>query len=85
MELILWRHAEAEGPGPKGDLARSLTKKGRRQAERMAGVSRVFYPGLVSHPDHEIARRQMSGFGGMITFFPINASVRSSTSNAMWR
>lgn len=36
MELILWRHAEAEDPGPKGDLARSLTKKGRRQAERMA-------------------------------------------------
>src|SRR5688572_23585640 len=36
MELILWRHAEAEDPGPKGDLARELTKKGRRQAERMA-------------------------------------------------
>jgi phosphohistidine phosphatase len=36
MDLILWRHAEAEDPGPKGDLARELTKKGRRQAERMA-------------------------------------------------
>jgi phosphohistidine phosphatase len=36
MELILWRHAEAEDPGPKGDLARELTKKGRKQAERMA-------------------------------------------------
>jgi cystathionine beta-lyase/cystathionine gamma-synthase len=31
-------------------------------------VSRVFYPGLESHPHHELARRQMSGFGGMITF-----------------
>ena len=31
-------------------------------------VSRVFYPGLPSHPDHEIARRQMRGFGGMICF-----------------
>ena len=31
-------------------------------------VSRVYYPGLPSHPDHEIARRQMSGFGGMVTF-----------------
>jgi cystathionine beta-lyase/cystathionine gamma-synthase len=30
-------------------------------------VGRVFYPGLPSHPDHEIARRQMSGFGGMVT------------------
>jgi cystathionine beta-lyase/cystathionine gamma-synthase len=29
-------------------------------------VSQVFYPGLASHPDHEIARRQMAGFGGMV-------------------
>jgi cystathionine beta-lyase/cystathionine gamma-synthase len=29
-------------------------------------VSRVFYPGLPSHPDHDIARRQMRGFGGMV-------------------
>ena len=32
-------------------------------------VDRVVYPGLKSHPQHEIARTQMSGFGGMITFF----------------
>ncbi len=31
-------------------------------------VSRVFYPGLPSHPDHEVAARQMTGFGGMVTF-----------------
>jgi cystathionine beta-lyase/cystathionine gamma-synthase len=30
-------------------------------------VERVYYPGLASHPDHEIARRQMSGFGGVVT------------------
>jgi cystathionine beta-lyase/cystathionine gamma-synthase len=29
-------------------------------------VERVYYPGLSSHPDHEIARRQMSGFGGVV-------------------
>ena len=29
-------------------------------------VSRVFYPGLASHPEHEVARAQMSGFGGMV-------------------
>jgi len=29
-------------------------------------VSAVFYPGLATHPEHEIARRQMSGFGGMV-------------------
>ena len=30
-------------------------------------VTRVFYPGLASHPDHEVARAQMTGFGGMVT------------------
>ncbi len=29
---------------------------------------RVYYPGLASHPDHELAKRQMRGFGGMVTF-----------------
>jgi cystathionine beta-lyase/cystathionine gamma-synthase len=31
-------------------------------------VEKVYYPGLKSHPQHELARRQMSGFGGMISF-----------------
>jgi cystathionine beta-lyase/cystathionine gamma-synthase len=31
-------------------------------------VSCVSYPGLASHPDHEIAKRQMTGFGGMVCF-----------------
>jgi cystathionine beta-lyase/cystathionine gamma-synthase len=31
-------------------------------------VCRVLYPGLPSHPQHELARRQMNGFGGMLTF-----------------
>lgn len=31
-------------------------------------VDRVFYPGLPTHPNHEIARRQMSGFGGVLSF-----------------
>ncbi len=31
-------------------------------------VARVFYPGLPNHPQRDIARRQMSGFGGMISF-----------------
>ncbi|MEM6573185.1 MAG: cystathionine gamma-synthase [Pseudomonadota bacterium] len=33
-----------------------------------AAVSRVYYPGLTSHPGHAVARRQQSGFGGMISF-----------------
>ena len=36
MELILWRHADAEDDTGAGDRARKLTKKGRKQAERMA-------------------------------------------------
>ena len=36
--------------------------------EGHAQVSRVFYPGLVSHPQHELARRQMKNFSGMMTF-----------------
>jgi cystathionine gamma-synthase len=31
-------------------------------------VSRVYYPGLASHPGHEIAKRQQRGFGGMVSF-----------------
>jgi cystathionine beta-lyase len=31
-------------------------------------VERVYYPGLPTHPQHELAKRQMSGFGGMIAF-----------------
>ncbi len=31
-------------------------------------VERVFYPGLKSHPGHETAKRQMKGFGGMVSF-----------------
>lgn len=31
-------------------------------------VETVFYPGLVDHPNHEIAKAQMSGFGGMLSF-----------------
>ncbi|HXJ16189.1 MAG TPA: PLP-dependent aspartate aminotransferase family protein [Candidatus Polarisedimenticolia bacterium] len=31
-------------------------------------VRRVYFPGLADHPGHDIARRQMSGFGGMVSF-----------------
>jgi cystathionine beta-lyase/cystathionine gamma-synthase len=43
---------------------------GRRVAEwltRQPAVKKVYYPGLPSHPQHELACRQMSGFGGMIS------------------
>jgi methionine-gamma-lyase len=39
-----------------------------RYLERHPKVARVHYPGLASHPSHRLARRQMSGFGGMLAF-----------------
>jgi cystathionine gamma-synthase len=39
-----------------------------RWLEAHPKVRRVWYPGLASHPDHEVARRQMRGFGGVVTF-----------------
>jgi cystathionine beta-lyase/cystathionine gamma-synthase len=36
--------------------------------EEQPQVERVYYPGLASHPQHELAKRQMKGFGGMIAF-----------------
>jgi cystathionine beta-lyase/cystathionine gamma-synthase len=44
---------------------------GQALAEFLAGhprVTQVFYPGLPSHPQHELAKRQMRGFGGMLAF-----------------
>lgn len=36
--------------------------------EAHPGVRKVIYPGLASHPQHSLAQKQMSGFGGMISF-----------------
>ena len=36
--------------------------------ESQRRVRRVFYPGLPSHPDHKVAREQMKGFGGVVSF-----------------
>jgi cystathionine gamma-lyase len=55
MELRMLRHAENATA-----VAEALTKHSR--------VRRVYFPGLPSHPGHDIARRQMTGFGGMVSF-----------------
>ncbi len=68
-------------PAAASMIARGLKTLGvrmeRHNANAMAvaefleshpAVSRVFYPGLASHPDHAIAKKQMRGFGGMVTF-----------------
>jgi cystathionine gamma-synthase len=43
----------------------------QRMAEFLEGhpkVRRVYYPGLKSHPHHAVAREQMAGFGGVVSF-----------------
>ena len=47
------------------------SRNGLALAEFLAAhpkVKRVYYPGLCTHPQHELARRQMNGFGGMLAF-----------------
>jgi cystathionine beta-lyase/cystathionine gamma-synthase len=49
---------------------RTHDANGRRIAEWLSHhprVQRVYYPGLPSHPQHDLACRQMSGFGGMMS------------------
>ena len=58
---------------------------GRRVAAWLAehlGAERVIYPGLPSHPQHELARCQMTGFGGMIT---VNLGTRERAARALER
>ena len=55
LELRMLRHAE-NAEAIAGALARHPL------------VKRVHFPGLPGHPNHEVARRQMSGFGGMVSF-----------------
>ena len=55
LELRVQRHADNAAA-----IAAALAAHPR--------VKRVYYPGLPSHPGHAIARRQMAGFGGMVSF-----------------
>ena len=54
LELRMERHAENATA-----IANALNGR--------AGVKRVYFPGLATHPGHDVARKQMSGFGGMIS------------------
>ena len=52
-------------------------KKIAKYLEGHTKVEKVVYPGLKSHPQHTIAKKQMHGFGGMITFY-IKGGVKES-------
>ena len=56
-------------------------QNGQRVAEFLEAhprIEKVFYPGLTSHPHHELARRQMRGYGGLVTFLVKDADWRAT-------
>jgi cystathionine beta-lyase len=42
-------------------------------------VAKVYWPGFPTHPNHEVAKRQMNGFGGMISFVLADDSIEKAT------
>ena len=82
-EIAFHQNAVGAVPGPQDAYltlrgAKTLAVR-MRQHERNAlavaqwletrdEIARVFYPGLPSHPDHELAKRQQRGFGGVLSF-----------------
>jgi cystathionine beta-lyase/cystathionine gamma-synthase len=56
------------------------SRNARAVAEFLAArddVATVYYPGLASHPQHALAKRQMRGFGGMVSFVPSGPESRA--------
>jgi O-succinylhomoserine sulfhydrylase len=56
-----------------------------RWLERQAGVARVYYPGLASHPQHELAMRQQSGLGGAVLSFDVRGETPEAQREAAFR
>lgn len=82
-QLAFLQNAAGAVPGPfdcwlamRGTKTLALRMRQHDQSGRKVAswlvqhpvVQEVFYPGLEDHPQHELAKRQMSGFGGMISF-----------------
>ncbi len=82
-ELYFLRNGVGSAPGPfdawltlRGAKTLAVRmdrhcQNAQRIADMLVGhpaVSEVFYPGLAAHPGHEVAAKQMRGFGGMVSF-----------------
>ena len=83
QNIQFYQNAAGAVPGPSDAWltlrgVKTLAVRMRQHAENASAIARflsehprvekVYYPGLPSHPDHELAKRQMSGFGGMVSF-----------------
>ncbi|TAM61835.1 PLP-dependent transferase, partial [bacterium] len=64
LALRMREHAENAG-----EIARFLAGR--------TDVAKVYYPGLESHPQHALAKRQMRGFGGMVSLVPAGPVERA--------
>jgi O-succinylhomoserine sulfhydrylase len=53
--------------------------------EAQPAVARVYYPGLASHPQHELAMRQQSGLGGAVVSFDVRADGGDAQRAAAFR
>ena len=63
-----------------GVRVRAQNENAQKMAEYLYAhedISAVYYPGLPTHPDHEIAKRQMKGYGGMLSF-ELNSDLDAS-------
>lgn len=81
MDLILWRHAEAEDADARGDMERALTKRGRKQAERMGEWLRARIPDdslVIASP----ARRAVQTAKGLGLAFEERAALAPGASAA---
>lgn len=82
-ELAFFQNAVGGTPGPldaflvlrgiktlavRMDRHSSNAAKLAEHLERTRSIERVYYPGLASHPQHALAKKQMSAFGGMVAF-----------------
>ncbi|MBV8356049.1 MAG: PLP-dependent transferase, partial [Candidatus Eremiobacteraeota bacterium] len=68
------------GAKPLALRVREHEKNAQRIADFLSArddVERVYYPGLAGHPGHELAKRQMRGFGGMLSFTLAGGSERA--------
>lgn len=92
-ELYFLQNAVGAVPGPQDCflILRGIktlhlrVERSCQNAEKIAAflsnhpkVGKVYYPGLASHPDHEVAKKQMRHFGGMVSFDIVNGRIEDT-------
>ncbi|MCE2612357.1 PLP-dependent aspartate aminotransferase family protein [Flavobacteriaceae bacterium D16] len=69
-----------------GLRVKAQNENAQKLAEYLAGhedIKQVYYPGLAQHPQHDLAQRQMHGFGGMLSFELLDAGKTSEFQKAL--